>query len=156
MNTSLTQLMQYAMASTGSALPLEPHPYSPADIRHGIQVLAANGEMPLAHALADAGLNLYPESEDLLAMGGLMALTRQEWGDATALLEHLLELQGDAAPAMTYRMLVRALRCNLEPARAQRVLWQGLQAWPDDADLQQEQAEFIDGPCWMPAPQSQS
>lgn len=156
MNTSLTQLMQYALASAGAALPPEPSPYSPADIRQGIQLLAANGEMPLAQALADAGLSLYPESEDLLAMGGLMALTRQEWGDATALLEHLLELQGENAPAMTYRMLVRALRCNLEPARAQRVLWQGLQAWPQDADLQQEQAEFIDGPCWMPAPQSQS
>ena len=153
MNTSLTQLMQYALASTGAALPQEPNTYSPADIRQGIQLLAANGEMQLAQALADAGLSLYPESEDLLAMGGLMALTRQEWGDATALLEHLLEVQGSKAPAMSYRMLVRALRCNLEPARAQRVLWQGLQAWPQDSDLLQEQAEFMDGPCPMPTPQ---
>lgn len=156
MNTSLTQLMQHALPNLAGMLPTEPSQYSPADIRLGIQNLAANGEMPLAQALTDAGLSLYPESEDLLAMAGLMALTRQEWGDATALLEHLLQVQGDAAPAMTYRMLVRALRCNLEPARAQRVLWQGLQAWPQDADLQQEKAGFIDGPCWMPTPQSQS
>jgi len=153
MTHSLAQLMQQALPDLAGKLPSEPSLYSPADIRMGIQKLAASGEMALAQALADAGLSLYPESEDLLAMGGLMALTRQEWGDATALLEHLMEVQGSQAPAMTYRMLVRALRCNLEPARAQRVLWQGLQAWPQDKDLLQEQAEFMDGPCPMPTPQ---
>ena len=155
MNTSLLHLMQQALPDLATMLPTEPSRFSTSEIRLGIQRLAANGEMLLAQALADAGLSLHPESEELLAMAGLMALTRQEWGDATALLEHLLEIQGEKAPPMTYRMLVRALRCNLEPARAQRVLWQGLQAWPQDQDLQQEQAEFIDGPCWMPSPQAQ-
>lgn len=126
--------------------------YSPAEIRMTIQQLAAEGEMPLAQALVDAGLSLYPDNQDMLAMGGLMALTQQDWGDAVALLEQLLQLQGQHAPAMTYQMLVRALRCNLEPARAQRVLTQGLLAWPDNAELKNERDEFLGGPAVMPAP----
>jgi len=151
---NVAQLMQEAQRVVALPLRTPSSHYSPSEIRLSIQALAAQGQMALAQALADAGLVQHPDSEDLLAMAGLMALTRGDWGDATALLEQLLLQQGAAAPAMTYRMLVRALRCNLEPARAQRVLWQGLQAWPEDTGLQEEREGFIDGQCLMPAPQA--
>lgn len=152
MQAHLTQLMQEALPAYLGRLPQDPAQYSPADIRMGIQSLVSSGNMALAQALTDAGLSLHPDSEDLLAMGGLMALAQDAWGDAVVLLEQLLEVQGERAPAMTYRMLVRALRCNLEMARAQRVLAQGLAQWPQDADLLGEQDEFLDGPAVMPAP----
>jgi len=53
---------------------------------------------------------------------------------------------------MTYKMLVRALRCNLDLARAQRILAQGLAQWPSDAELLMEQEDFLEGPAIMPAP----
>jgi len=148
----IVELMQHAMPDFSGHLPKEARKYTPSDIRLGIQAFAAQGNMAMAHALTDAGLTLHPGSEDLLAMGGLMALTSEDWGDAIALFEQLLHVQGAQAPAMTYRMLVRALRCNLEPARAQRVLMQGFQAWPNDADLLGEKDNFFDGPAVMPAP----
>ncbi|MEY3549537.1 MAG: hypothetical protein RL520_205 [Pseudomonadota bacterium] len=150
----LVELMQHAMPGHSEKLPKDPSKYTPADIRMGIQAFAAQGNMVMAHALTDAGLTLHPNSEDLLAMAGLMALTSEDWGDAIVLLEQLLQVQGANAPAMTYRMLVRALRCNLEPARAQRVLIQGFKAWPNDADLLGEKDDFFDGPAVMPAPSS--
>lgn len=150
----VAHLMHQAQGGQGLPPTAEDGHYTPAQIREGIHTLAAQGRMPLAQALVDAGLSLHPDSPDLLAMASLMALTRGDWGDATLLLEQLLELQGTQAPAMTYRMLVRALRCNLEPARAQRVLWQGLQAWPEDEGLRQECDGFMDEPCLTPAPRS--
>ncbi len=152
MQNSIAQLMEKALPAYIGRLPQDPAKYSPADIRIGIQQLIANEQMALAQALMDAGLALHPESEDLLAMGGLMALTQQNWIEAVHLLEQLLEVQGPAAPAMTYKMLVRALRCNLDLARAQRILAQGLAQWPADAELLMEQEDFLEGPAIMPAP----
>lgn len=152
MQNSIAHLMEKALPAYIGRLPQEPDKYSPADIRIGIQHLIQNEEMLLAQALADAGLSLHPDSEDLLAMAGLMALTQQDWNEAVLLLEHLLQVQDLQAPAMTYKMLVRALRCNLDLARAQRILAQGLSRWPGDADLLIEQNDFLDGPAVMPTP----
>jgi uncharacterized protein HemY len=150
---SITRLMEKALPAYVGRLPLDPVKYSPSDIRHGIQQLINHNEMPLAQALADAGLALHPDSEDLLAMAGLMALTQQNWSEAVELLEQLLQVQGTQAPVMTYKMLVRALRCNLDLARAQRILAQGLGRWPDNETLVEEQDDFLDGPAMMPAPE---
>jgi len=152
MQNSIAQLMEKALPAYIGRLPQDPVKYSPADIRIGIQQLIANEEMALAQALMDAGLALHPKSEDLLAMGGLMALTQQNWIEAVHLLEQLLAVQGAQAPAMTYKMLVRALRCNLDLARAQRILAQGLAQWPADTELLIEQEDFLEGPAIMPAP----
>ncbi len=153
MQMSITHLMEKALPAYVGRLPLDPVKYSPSDIRHGIQQLINHNEMPLAQALADAGLALHPDSEDLLAMAGLMALTQQNWTEAAQLLEQLLSVQGDKAPAMTYKMLVRAQRCNLDLARAQRILAQGLAQWPQDPSLIEEQDDFLDGPVVMPSPE---
>lgn len=151
MSSTVAELMQHAMVAQGFDFK-EPQKYSPAEIRMGIQYLASQGDMVMAQALTDAALSMHPNSEDLLAIASLMALTGQDWGDAIVLLEQLMSIQAERAPAMTYRMLVRALRCNLEPARAQRVLMQGLKAWPQDQDLMGEKDDLLDGPAVMPAP----
>lgn len=149
----VTELIQQANTGLhGLHMLKDPRKYSPMEIRMGIQELAANKQMVMAQALTDASLALYPDSPDLLAMAGLMALANEDWGDAIELLQQLLKVQGIHAPVMTYRMLVRALRCNLEPARAQRILMQGLHAWPQDADLLSEKDSFFEGPAVMPAP----
>ena len=92
--------------------------FTPAEIRETIQSLVATEQMELANALGDAGLSLYPHSEDMLAICSLLAMTNQDWPLSVELLEELIQVQGDNTPPFTYVMFVRALRCNLDPMRA--------------------------------------
>jgi uncharacterized protein HemY len=126
--------------------------FSPSDIRLGIQWLMAEEQNDLAQALSDAGIALYPQSEDILAMAGLLAMTRQDWALAVELLRDLREVQQDRTQPMTYRMLARALYCNLDPAEAVQVVEQGLAFWPEDVDLQSERVAMADHLMAMPAP----
>jgi uncharacterized protein HemY len=112
--------------------------FKPAEIREAIQTLVTEGKDALAIALGDAGLSLYPDSEDILAITGLLALMRQEWTLAVELIESLKAIQGDSTPPFTYVMLVRALRCNLEPVRALEVVNEGLKKYPDQIELTAE------------------
>ena len=48
--------------------------YSPTEIREAIQQLVANDNNDLAYALGDAGISLYPNNEDMLAINGLLAI----------------------------------------------------------------------------------
>ena len=112
--------------------------FKPAEIRDAIQTLVTEGKDALAIALGDAGLSLYPDSEDILAITGLLALMRQEWTLAVELIENLKSIQGDSTPPFTYVMLVRALRCNLEPVRALEVVNEGLKKYPDQIELSAE------------------
>lgn len=153
MQISVTHLMEKALPDYVGRLPQDPVKYSPSDLRMGIQKLVMSNEMTLAQALADAGLAMHPKSEDLLAMSGLIALTQENWAEAAQHLEQLLSVQGTKAPVMTYKMLVRAQRCNLDLARAQRILAQGLAQWPQDPSLLEEQDDFLDGPAVMPSPE---
>ena len=91
--------------------------------------------MDLASALGDAGLSIHPHSEDMLAINGLLALTQQNWQSAVELLGELMEIQGANTQAFTYVMMVRALRCNLDPARALQVTRVGLAAFPNQIEL---------------------
>jgi len=100
--------------------------------------LVSEGKDALAIALGDAGLSLYPESEDILAITGLLSLMRQEWAQAVDLIESLRAIQGENTPPFTYVMLVRALRCNLEPVRALAVVNEGLKKYPDQIELTAE------------------
>ena len=92
--------------------------YSPQEIREAISGLVAEHKTILAEALVEAGLALYPESEDILAIASLMAMQRQDWAQASSLLRSLIEQQGVNATPYSYIMLIRALRCNLEYAEA--------------------------------------
>jgi len=112
--------------------------FKPAEIREAIQTLVTEGKDGLAIALGDAGLSLYPDSEDILAITGLLALMRQEWSLAVELMDQLRDVQQDKTPPFTYVMLVRALRCNLDPLRALEVVNEGLAKYPDQIELAAE------------------
>ena len=68
----------------------------------------------------------------------------EDWQQAVDLLEELTQLQAEQTQPFTYVMLVRALRCNLEPARALEVVRQGLKAYPDQLELVAESLALDD------------
>jgi len=109
--------------------------FSPMEIREAIQSLVTEGKDALANALGDAGLSLYPDSEDILAITGLLALMRQDWAYAVDLMGQLHQLLGVKSPAFSYVMLVRALRCILEPVRAAHICGQALKQYPGQIEL---------------------
>ena len=112
MRPELDTVLQQVAAGQSLNL-MEASQFSPADFRQGIQWLVTQDKENLALALADAGLSLYPRSEDILAIAGLLAMTVENWSLAIELLQDLCEVQQDGVQAMTYHMLARALCCNL-------------------------------------------
>lgn len=118
--------------------------FSPAEIRETIQSLVATEQLELANALGDAGMSLYPDSEDMLAITSLLAMMNQDWPLAVELLEDLMKVQGGTTPPFTFVMFVRALRCNLDPARALEVAKQGLAMYPQQVELLAEKLALDD------------
>lgn len=112
--------------------------FSPSEIRVAIQELMAQDRDALAYALGDAGLALYPESEDILAVTSLLAVMREDWQQAVDLLFQLMEMQGDKATVFTHAMLIRSLRCDLELAAAFDAARVGLSKFPDHPELLKE------------------
>jgi len=98
----------------------------------------------LGSTAGDAGMSIHPHSEDMLAINGLLALMQQNWPEAVELLDELMEIQGSNTQAFTYVMMVRALRCNLDPARALQVARKGLVAYPDQLELLAESLALED------------
>ena len=125
--------------------------FTPADFRTGIQWLLAHDKIELAQALADAGLSLHPESEDVLAIAGLLAAAQQDWPLTIELLQDLRKVQQDQVQPMTYQMLARALFCNMDLPQARLVLEEGLRAWPAEPTLMQELLGMADGTHHLPA-----
>ena len=117
--------------------------FTPEDFRMGVQWLVAQKEHDLAQALAEAGLSLYPNSEDILAISSLLAMTREDWPLAIELLQDLIDIQQDQTQPMTYQMLARSLACNLDLAQAHAVLDHALALWPEDLVLQEEKETLI-------------
>jgi len=118
--------------------------FSPSEIREAIQTLVATEQIDLACALGDAGMSIHPHSEDMLAINGLLALMQQNWSLAVEMLDELMQIQGPNTQAFTYVMMVRALRCNLDPARALHVTRAGLQAFPNQIELVAESLALED------------
>ncbi len=109
--------------------------FSPSEIRFAIQELMLQDRDALAYALGDAGLALYPESEDILVVTSLLSVMREDWPQAVDLLRQLMEMQGDGATVFTHAMLIRALRCDLELAAAFEAARVGLTKFPDHPEL---------------------
>jgi uncharacterized protein HemY len=109
--------------------------FTPGEIREAIQSLVATEQLELAYALGAAGMSIHPHSEDMLAINGLLALIQQDWDMAVEMLQELMDTQGDNTQPFTYVMLVRALRCNLEPSKALQVVRKGLKAYPEQLEL---------------------
>jgi hypothetical protein len=112
--------------------------FTPIDFRVGVQWLVAQNNPHLAQALAEAGLSLYPDSEDILVISGLLAMTREDWPLAIELLQDLVKVQKERVQPMTCQMLARAWACNLDMDQAHTVLDSALKIWPDNETLIQE------------------
>jgi hypothetical protein len=141
--TLIQELMNQAAA--GSLLnTLTIKRFSPAEIRETIQSLVTSEQIELANALGDAGMSLHPQSEDILAITSLLAMMNQDWPLAVELLDDLMVVQGDKTPPFTYVMMVRALRCNLDPARALEIACQGLALYPQQLELLAEKLSLDD------------
>jgi uncharacterized protein HemY len=142
MSINLQQAMQ-DFVSAQSLNNKEISRFSPEEFRLGIQWLVAEKEHNLAQALAEAGLSLFPQSEDILAISGLLAMTREDWSLAIELLQDLIDVQKDQVQPMTYQMLARSLACNLDLAEAHAVLDYALGIWPEDKVLLEEKDTLI-------------
>jgi hypothetical protein len=79
-----------------------------------------------------------------LAITSLLAMMNQDWPLAVELIDELMQIQGATTPPFTYVMLVRALRCNLDPMRALTVAREGLALYPDQLELQAEMLSLDD------------
>ena len=126
--------------------------FTPVDFRLGIQWLVSEEQNDMAQALAEAGLALFPLSEDILAISGLLAITRQDWPLAIELLQDLVTLQKDNVQPTTCQMLARALACNLDIAEAHQVLDQAMKLWPNNPELEQEKSAMTLSQDVMSAP----
>ena len=118
--------------------------FAPEEFRTAIQALMGEGRDALAYALGDAGLALYPESEDILAITSLLAVVREDWPQAVDLLKQLIDMQGEGATVFTYSMLIRSLRCNLDLAEAFEVCGIALAIFPDHPELLKEYDALAD------------
>lgn len=111
---------------------------TPAEIRLDIQKLLQQEQLELAQALGDAGLSLHPKSEDMLGICALLAMSRSDWEESLALLTDLQAVQGEQAPATTYWLQARCLRCMGDSDGAASALEEGLYRYPNSPELQAE------------------
>lgn len=116
--------------------------FSPAEIRQSIADLVMGDQLDMADALSAAGLSIYPESEDILAISALLAEMRQEWQLAGELLAQLIELQAERTTSTTWVHYIRVLRCQCNPAQALVSAEAALTQYPHDAQIQQEAQEL--------------
>ena len=151
MQVELQNAMQHLVDSQSLNLK-EISRFTPSDFRLGIQWLVSEEQNDMAQALAEAGLALFPLSEDILAISGLLAITRQDWPLAIELLQDLVTLQKDNVQPMTCQMLARALACNLDIAEAHQVLDQAMKLWPNNLELEQEKSAMTLSQDVMSAP----
>ena len=151
MQIELQKAMQHLVANKSLNLK-EISKFSAVDFRLGIQWLVSEEQPDLAQALAEAGLALFPMSEDILAISGLLAMTREDWPLSIELLQDLVSLQKDRVQPMTCQMLARALACNLDIAEAHQVLDQAMKLWPNNPELEQEKSALTLSQDVMPAP----
>ncbi len=135
---NLAQVM-ISIAETGQRFSMtQVSRYSPEEFRVAIQALMGEGHDALAYALGDAGLAIYPDSEDILAITSLLAVVREDWPQAVDLLKQLMDMQGSTATVFTHSMLIRALRCNLDLAEAFAACGVALSLYPQHPELLNE------------------
>ena len=112
--------------------------FSAQEIRQTIASLVSDGHMDLADALSAAGLSLYPDSEDILAISALLSEIKLDWKSAEELLSHLMTVQADKVKPMTWLHLIRVIRCQSEFGRALLKAKQAVASCPQDESLQDE------------------
>jgi len=117
--------------------------FSATEIREAIAKLVANDRMDLAQALGDAGLSLYPNHPEILAIATLLAEVRHDWIAADQLIEQLVHLQGDATPVVTWQHWIRILRSQCEHQKALQVVKAALSLYPDQAIFIEEHRSLM-------------
>jgi tetratricopeptide (TPR) repeat protein len=120
---------------------LDPPP-TPVQVREWVADLFRQDRINLAIALAEAGLALYPDSEDVLVIAALVSEVQQDWTYSRQLLEHLIKIQAGNTPAEVWHHYARVLRCLGEPAQALRQVERGLRQHPHASDLKQLATEL--------------
>lgn len=136
--TSLYQALLSHDASGQAVRVRDVSQFTAPEIRQTIAQLVEANRMQLADSLSAAGLSLYPDSEDILAISALLAEIQQDWTSAEELLYKLIDTQGAAATPFTWRHLIRVLRCQCEPGQALQVAQQAMLAHPADKTLADE------------------
>ena len=142
--SSLTETLISKAARGGFAMDRVVSGFSPAEIRQTIAELVMREQVTLANAVSDAGISLYPHSEDILAISALLAEIQSDWPTAEHLLSQLIEIQGEMATPHSWRHLIRVQRCHCEPGKALASARVAATQHPQDADLAQELAELQD------------
>jgi len=128
-----------SQSTSGQFLTLrEVSKFTAAEIRQTMADLVGNDRVDLADALSAAGLSLYPDSEDILAMSALLAEIKRDWTTAEQLLTQLMTQQGQNTTPFTWRHLIRVLRCQCEPGKALLMAKQAMTAYPEDDILRDE------------------
>lgn len=120
---------------------LDPPP-TPVQVREWVADLFRQDRINLAVALAEAGLALYPDSEDVLVIAALVSEVQQDWAYSRQLLEHLIQVQAGKTPAEVWHHYARVLRCLGESALALRQLENALGQHPQASELQQLAAQL--------------
>lgn len=140
--SSLTEVLLSQAALGTLALDRTFSEFSPAEIRQTIAELVAKDQITLAVAVSDAGLSLYPESQDILAISALLAEVQSDWAQAEQLLLQLIAVQGEDASPLAWRHLIRVQRCHCEPGLALRSAEEAVLAHPHDQDLANELSDL--------------
>ena len=108
---------------------------TPAQIRESIQWLVAKDQVEEAHEFVKKSLVLFPDNEEVLAIGSLVSVVRQDWQEAVLLLKKLYLIQGDRTAALTYQLHIRALRCNFQLDQALDMAKNGLCRFPENLEI---------------------
>jgi len=118
--------------------------FTPEDFRLAITDQIRNDNMPMAEALGEAGLSLFPNSQDVLAIVALLSEIKQDWTGAEQLLAKLIKMKNVLSPPATWQHWIRVLRCNGKPFEALQVSEKSLRLHPGDENLVMESQSLMD------------
>ena len=119
--------------------------FEPEEICITIKTLLAETQHhDLARALGDAGLAIYPESEELLVINAMMAMLRQDWDTVFEHMKPLLTVRGERTTAVSYRILVQALMKRLDYSSAYSVVTEALSRYPEDEAMQSIHIQLLE------------
>lgn len=107
-------------------------------IRREAADLVAQNRLLEASARVSDALDQHPESQELLAMMGLICEVRHDWPRARSYLEQLAGIQAEAVTAQTLGHLVRVIRCQGSLEQALECAENGLRRYPSDVMLRSE------------------
>jgi hypothetical protein len=119
--------------------------FEPEEICSTIKTLLAEPQhQDLARALGDAGLAIYPASEEMLVVNAMMAMLRQDLDTVFEHMKPLLTVRGERTTAVSYRILVQALMKRLDYSSAYTVLSEALSRYPEDEAMQSMHIQLLE------------